>query len=73
MGIGGSLVIAIVYGIGFGWSNSLIWLIVAGTLGNLTDSVLGALLERRGYIGNNAVNFLNTLVAAFTMVLFYLI
>ncbi|MGN8068746.1 DUF92 domain-containing protein [Mucilaginibacter sp. SG564] len=73
MGIGGSLVIAVVYAVGFGWNNSLIWLIVAGTIGNLTDSVLGALLERRGYIGNNAVNFLNTLVAALIMVLFYLI
>jgi uncharacterized protein (TIGR00297 family) len=39
-------------------------LILAGTIGNLADSILGALLERRGLIDNDAVNFLNTLVAA---------
>jgi uncharacterized protein (TIGR00297 family) len=73
IGLAGSCIIALVYAIGFGWSSSLIWIVIAGTIGNLTDSVLGALLERRGYLGNNAVNFLNTLIAALVMVLFYLI
>jgi uncharacterized membrane protein len=35
-----------------------------GTVGMLTDSLLGALLERRGLLGNNAVNLLGTLFAA---------
>lgn len=39
-------------------------ILVAGTLGNLADSVLGAVWERKRYIGNNTVNFLNTLLAA---------
>jgi uncharacterized protein (TIGR00297 family) len=39
-------------------------LVVAGTVGNLADSVLGALLERRGLLNNDQVNFLNTLIAA---------
>ena len=73
VGIGGSCVIALVYVIGFGWSDSLIWIVIAGTIGNLTDSVLGALLERRGYMGNNTVNFLNTLIAALVILLIYLI
>jgi uncharacterized protein (TIGR00297 family) len=64
IGIFGAILIAVIYGIGLGW-NSSIWLIVlAGGLGNLSDSVLGALLERRGLIGNNVVNFLNTAVGA---------
>jgi uncharacterized protein (TIGR00297 family) len=39
-------------------------LIIAGTAGNLADSLLGALLERRGLLNNDGVNFLNTLIAA---------
>ena len=73
VGIGGSCVIALVYATGFGWSDSLIWIVIAGTIGNLIDSVLGALLERRGYMSNNTVNFLNTLIAALVMLLIYLI
>jgi len=46
---------------------------IAGILGNLSDSVIGASLERRGVIGNNFVNFLNTLFAAVVGLLFYLL
>jgi uncharacterized protein (TIGR00297 family) len=73
IGIGGSMIIAMVYAIGFGWSTTLISIIIAGTVGNLVDSVLGATLERLGYISNNAVNFLNTLIAALVMLLIYFI
>ncbi|AYL95419.1 DUF92 domain-containing protein [Mucilaginibacter celer] len=72
-GIGGAVVIALIYAIGHGWSICLLLIILAGALGNITDSVLGAVLERRGIIGNNMVNFLNTLAAALFMLLFYLI
>ncbi len=41
-------------------------LIIAGTIGNLADSLLGAVLERRGLLTNDLVNFLNTLIAALT-------
>jgi uncharacterized protein (TIGR00297 family) len=34
------------------------------TVGLLFDSVLGATLERKGYLNNDAVNFLSTLVSA---------
>jgi uncharacterized protein (TIGR00297 family) len=37
---------------------------VAGVIGTLADSLLGAWLERRDVIGNNTVNFTSTLVAA---------
>jgi len=36
----------------------------AGTAGMLADSYLGALLERRGVLNNDAVNFLGTVTAA---------
>lgn len=39
-------------------------IILAGTIGNLTDSLLGALFERNGLINNDTVNFLNTLTGA---------
>lgn len=40
----------------------LVWL--AGIAGIFLDSFLGATLERRGWLGNNAVNFFSSLFAA---------
>jgi uncharacterized protein (TIGR00297 family) len=64
LGLAGSAVLAAAYCLGFGWGPAFGWLLVAGTAGNLADSVLGATLERRGWLGNNAVNFINTLTGA---------
>lgn len=74
IGAAGSALIAAVYGLGTvlwaapahhpGLPLQLIIITLAGVAGNLTDSLLGALFERRGYLSNNAVNFLNTLLAA---------
>ena len=64
LGLAGSAVIASAYGLGWGWGPAFGWLLVAGTAGNLIDSVLGATLERRGHLSNNAVNFINTLTGA---------
>lgn len=64
LGIAGSCIIAALYGMGFGWTIILVWIIVAGLIGNLTDSLLGATLEQKHYLTNDAVNFLNTLIAA---------
>jgi uncharacterized protein (TIGR00297 family) len=36
----------------------------AGVLGTVIDSFLGALFERRGWIGNDSVNFISTVLAA---------
>jgi uncharacterized protein (TIGR00297 family) len=44
--------------------------LVAGVLGFATDSVLGATLERRGLLNNDAVNFLSTVTAAVFALLF---
>ena len=48
---------------------AFIILLLAGTIGNLADSLLGALFERKGLITNNTVNFLNTGIAAAAAVL----
>jgi len=69
----GSSLIAIIYGFGFNWDWAVIWVIFGGLIGNLADSVLGATLERKGVLNNDAVNFLNTLVGALVAGLFYIL
>ncbi len=64
LGFLGSGIIAFIYSLCFAWSAHSVIILAAGTIGNIADSVLGATLERKGFIGNNMVNFCNTLVAA---------
>lgn len=62
-GLSGSFLIAAIYSYSFGWNIFTVIIIIAGTAGNILDSILGATVERKGFISNNAVNFLNTLFA----------
>ncbi len=64
IGIMGSTIIACIYCIGFGWDIAWLAVAIAGTIGNLADSVLGATLERKGILPNDVVNFLNTAMGA---------
>jgi len=65
IGIFGSAIIAAAFQITTPLNPRYIIIIVlAGTFGNLADSALGALFERKGQLGNNTVNFLNTAAAA---------
>ena len=50
IGLTGSTLIAIIFALGFGWSSAVFVIIIAGTVGNLSDSYLGALLERKHYL-----------------------
>ena len=68
-GLVGSVAIAVVYAVVVKWSLECAGIIVAGTAGNLADSVLGATLERKGILQNNAVNFLNTVFAVLVLLL----
>jgi uncharacterized protein (TIGR00297 family) len=61
-GLAGSLLIAM---IGFAFypvKETFVIILIAGTAGNFADSVLGAAFERKRKMGNDTVNFLNTLV-----------
>ena len=69
-GIAGSAMIAAIYSAGYGYSVYAIWIVIAGTMGNFTDSILGASLERKGVLSNDIVNGLNTLAAALIALLF---
>ena len=71
IGIAGAALIAAVYCLANGWSIYFLIIILAGAIGNLIDSVLGATLERRQIIANNTVNFLNTLAGALMCLLLY--
>jgi uncharacterized protein (TIGR00297 family) len=67
LGIVGSMAIAVIYSIlTEPWLLPFFIIVISGTAGNLADSFLGATLERKNIIGNNAVNFLNTFIAAVT-------
>lgn len=68
-GIIGSVLIALVYGFmySFGWQFAGI--VLAGLLGNLSDSFFGAALQRKGVLNNDWVNVLNTIIAAISMIL----
>jgi uncharacterized protein (TIGR00297 family) len=63
IGLAGASAVALVFWLYTDWGNVVI-IILAGFLGNLIDSILGATLERKGIIGNNMVNLLNTLTGA---------
>lgn len=63
IGAAGAAIIGLIHGVFYRQETAVLWITIAGFTGNLADSILGAALERRHLIGNNAVNFLNTLIA----------
>ena len=69
IGAAGAILIGLLFA---GISLLAVVIATAGILGNLTDSILGATLERKRYINNNVVNFMNTAFAALVALVFLL-
>lgn len=72
-GLFGASLIALVYAVGIQFSVTFLVIITAGMAGNFTDSILGATVERRKLLNNDAVNFFSTLISAGIAGLFYLL
>lgn len=64
LGALGSLLIALAFGMGHGWSGDVLLVWGTGLIGNHMDSILGASVQRRGQLNNDEVNLLSTLIAA---------
>ncbi|WP_349318312.1 DUF92 domain-containing protein [Chitinophaga sp. MM2321] len=73
IGAAGAFIIAAAYSLSTGFDKRFVIILLAGVIGNLADSVLGASLERKHYINNDVVNFLNTFFAAVIALLLYLL
>ncbi|MEO8174790.1 MAG: DUF92 domain-containing protein [Sediminibacterium sp.] len=72
-GLAASILIALIYGLGFGFTHFTVYIVIAGTTGNFFDSLLGATLERKRVLTNDLVNLLNTLCGAMMALLLLLI
>ncbi|WP_292461237.1 TIGR00297 family protein [Methanothermococcus sp.] len=71
-GIVGAFLIGLISSILFNNYN-LIWIgTISGIVGNLSDSLFGALLERRGIFNNEHVNFTCTLMGSLCAIMLYL-
>lgn len=64
LGVGGSLIVAMIYGSLVGNAKFVLPVFLAGIMGNLLDSVYGATLQRRGILTNDSVNFMATFSGA---------
>jgi uncharacterized protein (TIGR00297 family) len=63
IGAAGSLLLAGAFAVKGGVQMGIV-VVIAGILGNIVDSLLGATLQRWGWLSNHAVNFANTLAGA---------
>ena len=71
-GLAASMLIGWIYYLGFSSLSNFFIIILAGTIGNLSDSLMGAVWERKGWMGNDAVNLMNTIIAAIAGLILFL-
>ena len=69
LGLVGSIVIALLFGWAYREWDLAFFVALAGGLGNILDSLLGATLQQKGHLSNDKVNFLSTWGAACTVLL----
>jgi uncharacterized protein (TIGR00297 family) len=62
-GVAAAIAVSLTGVVGLGWRSALVC-VSAAILGMIADSFLGATVERRGFLGNNAVNCSSTAIAA---------
>lgn len=73
-GIAGSAIIgACAFFSEYGDLSTFSTITIAGLSGNIADSYLGAIYQRRGKLNNHQVNFIATFIGAFVGVLIYLL
>jgi uncharacterized protein (TIGR00297 family) len=64
-GVAAAAIVAAAGTLALGGNSAMFWISCAGgVFGLFFDSLLGATLERRGWLNNDAVNFLSTASAA---------
>jgi uncharacterized protein (TIGR00297 family) len=64
-GVAAAVIVAFAGSLAIGDGTAVFWISCAGAVfGLFFDSLLGATLERRGWLNNDAVNFLSTASAA---------
>jgi uncharacterized protein (TIGR00297 family) len=69
-GLGGALIVAAVGALaGLYGPGTAVLIAIAGLLGSLAESVLGTVAERRGWMGNDLLNAVNTAIGAALAVL----
>lgn len=68
-GIVGSVLIATVYASFYGITPAFFTIALAGFIGNLIDSILGATFQQQHILTNHTVNFWNTVAAASVAIL----
>lgn len=71
-GIIGAALIASIFCLFTEWNYYFFWILISGIIGNLSDSVIGVLLQRKGLVDNDLTNFLNTVVAVLLMMVFWI-
>ncbi len=70
-GVIGAALIAVIFCAMNGWNSWFWWIFISGVGGNLADSVLGLLFQRKGIMSNDGVNFFNTVIAALILIFFW--
>ena len=71
-GLIGSAIIAVCYALTSQFDWNIVLIAIAGLMGNFFDSILGATIQKKGWLSNHGVNLLNTVFAVLVAFLLYM-